>query len=148
MYCKALYDAVEKRLEKKMSIDQIATEVCPDISKPRDKVIALIRGIHDNGWLIQNADWLGFTKNNSRYNRRDTEQVEEHRKKTNAVIVRTAETKDVSADTIADWKQRITKAHNILSSVNGEMTDTTYGIKFGRSLKRINKRLIEICQKI
>ena len=59
-YCKKLYDGLDKRLEEHKTIDQIADEMCPEVSKKRDKILKLIKSTKGTDWLFENHEWLGY----------------------------------------------------------------------------------------
>lgn len=59
-YCGPLFEGLERRLAKKMTLDEIAKEVCNDVDDPRGKVIRLIKVHKSKDWLCENADWLGY----------------------------------------------------------------------------------------
>lgn len=62
-HCSLLFDALDKRLDKKMSIEEIAKELCADVDDPRGKVLRIIKVHKGKKWLIENADWLGYNVN-------------------------------------------------------------------------------------
>lgn len=61
-YCSLLFQALDKRLEEKKSIDEIA-KLCADIDNPRGKVLRIIKAHKGEKWLIENAGWLGYEVN-------------------------------------------------------------------------------------
>jgi len=66
MYCEKLFEGLDKRLAERKDIDTIAEELCPTISKKRDKVIRLIKAHKGGRYLLNNCDWLGYCKGNIR----------------------------------------------------------------------------------
>lgn len=58
--CKAMKDAINKRLDARQSIDQISKELCGDLKYSRTKVINIARKERGEQFLIDNADWLGY----------------------------------------------------------------------------------------
>ncbi len=60
MYCTKLFEALDKRLEEKKTLDEIGRELCDTVTDPRGKAIRLIKADKGEKYLIQNADWLGY----------------------------------------------------------------------------------------
>lgn len=60
-YCSVLAQPIKKKVEEdKKTIDQIAEELCPDVKKPRQKVIRIIKTLLGDDYLIQHADTLDY----------------------------------------------------------------------------------------
>ena len=66
MYCETLFAGLDRRLDKQMSIDDIADELCPGITKKRDKIIKVIKMHRGGDYLLQNYEWLGYHIENIR----------------------------------------------------------------------------------
>lgn len=60
MYCTKLFEALDKRLEEKKTLDEIGRELCDTVTDPRGKAIRLIKADKGEEYLVQNADWLGY----------------------------------------------------------------------------------------
>jgi hypothetical protein len=71
--CDSTFDALDRRFEKKMNIDDIAKELCKGSRDPRVKIIRLIKAYKGKEWLCENADWLGYKINYVR----DSEEIPE-----------------------------------------------------------------------
>jgi len=61
MYCSKIFESLDKRLLEKKDIDTIASELCPDVSKGRSKVIRLIKMEKGGQYLKDNAEWLHYS---------------------------------------------------------------------------------------
>lgn len=58
--CESFYEALDRRLEKRMTIDQIGEELCKGMKDSRRKVIRQIKEHKGEDWLSENAGWLGY----------------------------------------------------------------------------------------
>lgn len=58
--CESFYEALDKRLNKKMTIDDIGMDLCKGVKDPRGKVIRIIKEYKGEDWLIKNAEWLDY----------------------------------------------------------------------------------------
>ena len=65
-YCEKLYEGLDRRLEERKDIDTIADELCPGISKKRDKIIKVIKSHRGGDYLLENHEWLGYRKDKVR----------------------------------------------------------------------------------
>lgn len=66
MYCSKIFEALDKRLEEKKTLDEIGRELCDTVTDPRGKTIRLIKADKGEEYLIENADWLGYDVNHIR----------------------------------------------------------------------------------
>lgn len=59
-HCESFYSALDKRLEQKMTIDQIAKDLCSGTKDPRRNMVLDIKEHKGEDWLVANAEWLGY----------------------------------------------------------------------------------------
>ena len=64
--CESFYEGLDRRLSKKMPIDQIAEEMCRGVKDRRGKVIRIVREYKGPKFLVDNAEWLGYYASNVR----------------------------------------------------------------------------------
>ena len=63
--CSKMYEALDKRLEEKKTLDEIGSELCDSVIDPRGKAIRLIKARPGGEqYLKDNADWLGYNTDN------------------------------------------------------------------------------------
>lgn len=63
--CSKMYEALDKRLEEKKSLDEIGSELCDAVIDPRGKAIRLIKNHKGEKYLKENAEWLGYEETNN-----------------------------------------------------------------------------------
>lgn len=125
IYCEKLFFALDKRLADKKSIDDIAAELCPGISKSRDKVIKIIK-IHRGGqYLIDNYEWLGYNKYKIRNPTGRT--VERTSCKSRMLFRPSLSNRKPTEEEYKKWLDSITKITDILTILYDEIKDTTEG---------------------
>ena len=71
----SFYKALDKRLEQKMTIDEIARELCNNTKDPRRNMILDIKEHKGEDWLIANAEWLGYDLGHAFAGRQTQEQA-------------------------------------------------------------------------
>lgn len=59
-HCDSFYRSLDRKLEQKMTIDEIAMDLCSKTKDPRRNMILDIKEHKGEDWLIENADWLGY----------------------------------------------------------------------------------------
>lgn len=59
-HCDSFYRALDKKLEQKMTIDEMATDLCSKTKDPRRNMILDIKEHKGEDWLVTNAEWLGY----------------------------------------------------------------------------------------
>jgi hypothetical protein len=59
-HCESFYRALDKKLDQKMTIDDIAKDLCSHTRDPRRNLILDIKEYKGEDWLIENAGWLGY----------------------------------------------------------------------------------------
>lgn len=70
--CSKMYEALDKRLEEKKSLDEIGSELCDAVIDPRGKAIRLIKAYKGEKYLKEN-EWLGYNKVMAEYGKLATE---------------------------------------------------------------------------
>lgn len=59
-HCESFYRALDKKLDQKMTINDIAKDLCSHTKDPRRNLILDIKEYKGEDWLIENAGWLGY----------------------------------------------------------------------------------------
>jgi hypothetical protein len=59
-HCDSFYRSLDRKLEQKMTIDEIAKDLCSQTKDPRRNIILDIKEYKGEDYLIKNADWLGY----------------------------------------------------------------------------------------
>lgn len=142
MYCKKLFDGLDTRLDQKKTIDEIANELCPEISKKRDKIIGLIKTHRGGDYLMQNHKWLGYHINCIRNPSGGAGMKSEppQNPRLNKSSLKT------TAPSTYQYKQWIMCLDEIITKINGlenEFTNTT-SAKYILKLRGLSKRTKEI----
>jgi hypothetical protein len=138
MYCKKLFSALNKMLVEKKSIDIISQELCPEISKGRDKVIKIIK-IHMGGqYLLDNHEWLGYNIKNIR-NPTGKTTYKTKSKKSERLFKPSLLTRKPSNEEYIKWTNALTEISNILFKLDYEFTDTTEG-RYVWKVKELEQR--------
>lgn len=142
IYCEKLFDVLDRRLADKKSIDTIAEELCPGISKGRDKVIRIIK-IHRGGqYLLDNYEWLGYNKFNVR-NPRGNRSYEVKPKKSEMLFKPSLSTRKPTDEEYRKWIDSLTEIANALTILDDEMKNTTEG-RYVWKVEKLKKRTIEL----
>lgn len=59
-YCSTLVEPITRRVKEGKNLDVIGKELCPDIKKPRQKIVRMIKSLLGDQYLIDNAKSLGY----------------------------------------------------------------------------------------
>ena len=125
IYCEKLFSGLDRRLADKKSINEIAAELCPGISKSRDKVIKIIKMHRGGQYLIDNYEWLGYNKYNIR------NPVGGPRKESDAkpkqLFRPSLSNRKPSEEEYKKWLDSLTKMTDTLARLYDEIKDTTEG---------------------
>ncbi len=138
MYCEKLFEGLEKRLNEKKSIDQIAKELCPTLADPRAKVIDLIKIYKGGKYLFENYDWLGYHKDQVR-NRKGRYESSNQEKRLQNVSLKI---RIPTAEEYYNWKSILNKASQdfqVLYSEVSKTTDSRYLWRIKMLIKRVNE---------
>ncbi len=142
IYCEKLFSAVDRRLADKKSIDEIASELCPGISKGRDKVVKIIK-MHKGGqYLLDNYEWLGYHKNNIR-NPAGKRSYKVPPKKSEMLFRPSLSIRKPSDEEYKKWLDSLTDVSNILVRLENEIKNTTEG-RHTWKVNELKKRTIEL----
>lgn len=120
-----MFEALNKRLAEKKSIDEIAAELCPGISKSRDKVIKIIKMHRGGQYLIDNYEWLGYHKYQTR--NPTGRPVERYPTKPRMLFRPSLSNRKPSEEEYKKWFDSLTKIEDVLASLFLEIKDTTEG---------------------
>ncbi len=133
---------MDKRLEDKKSIDDIAKDLCPGISKGRDKVIKIIK-MHKGGqYLLTNHDWLGYHISNIRNpSGKTTYKVEP--KKSERLFRPSLSIRKPSDDEYKKWLESLSEITNILLILGEEIKNTIEG-RHSWKVNELKKRTVEL----
>lgn len=133
---------LDKRLKEKKSIDAIAAELCPGISKGRDKVVKIIK-MHKGGqYLLDNYEWLGYNKNRIR-NPTGKRSYAAKPKKSEMLFKPTLSTRKPSDEEYKKWLDALTEINNILIRLDDEIKNTTEG-RYVWKVNELKKRTTEL----
>lgn len=122
IYCEKLFSGLDRRLEEKKSIDEIAAELCPGISKSRDKVIKIIKMHRGGQYLIDNYEWLGYHKYNIR-----NPTGRSNNTQSKMLFRPSLSNRKPSDKEYKKWLESLTKIVDSLASLYDEIKDTTEG---------------------
>jgi hypothetical protein len=142
MYCEKLFDALEKRLSEKKSIDTIAAELCPGISQGREKIIKIIKTHKGGNYLFENYEWLGYNIRNIR-NPKGKRSYTKKPKKSEMLFRPSLSIRKPSNDEYIRWTNALTEISSILLKLDYELTDTTEG-RYIWKVKELEQRAIEL----
>lgn len=131
MYCDKLFESLDKRLEERKSIDDIVVELCPTVSKGREKIVRLIK-IHRGGdYLIKNHDWLGYSvkhiRNRDGNGNGNGDESSIVITADNRLFKPSLNTRIPEKDEYLKWIDSLNKICDILTKLDQEMTNTTEG---------------------
>ncbi len=129
MYCEKLYESLDKRLNERKTIDEIAKELCPGISKGRDKIIRVIKSHRGGRFLLNNFEWLGYHKENIRNHNTGAAvpKAPEERKSPNRLYKPSLATRHPTKKEYDDWIQKLTDICQIIEELDTGFTGTTEG---------------------
>jgi len=122
IYCEKLFSSLDRRLTEKKSIDDIAAELCPGISKSRDKVIKIIKMHRGGQYLIDNYEWLGYHKYNIR-----NPAGRSNNTQPKMLFRPSLSNRKPSDEEYKKWLDSLTKIADSLASLYDEIKDTTEG---------------------
>lgn len=145
IYCEKLFEGLDRRLADKKSIDDIAAELCPGISKSRDKVIKIIKMHRGGQYLIDNYEWLGYNKYQIR-NPAGGPVKRKNNEKSHQLFRPSLSNRRPSEKEYKKWFDSLTIIEDTLTSLFLEIKDTTEG----RHMWKVNelKKSIERLHKV
>ena len=143
MYCEKLFEGLDKRLTDKKSIDDIAAELCPGISKGREKVVKIIKTHKGGQYLLDNHEWLGYNIKNIR-NPTGKTTYKVKTKKSEMLFRPSLSTRKPSYEEYKKWLDSFTEINNILSRLNDEIKNTTEG-RHTWKVNELKKRTTDLC---
>ena len=139
-YCKKLYDGLDKRLDEHKTIDQIAEEMCPEVSKKRDKILKLIKSEKGTDWLFENHEWLGY-RVDCIHN--PTGGKIKNPNSTQRLSVASLRTKNPSKKQFGIWIEELNKIIDTVEDIDNDFVDTTMS-KHRVKLRALVKRTREL----
>ena len=145
MYCSKLFEGLEKRLTEKKNIDQIAQELCPEVSKKREKIIRLIKAEKGGQYLIDNQDWLKYSAGNIRNHNMGNatpRPVEEHIQD-NRLNKPSLKTLQPTREECKKWIVDLETIINFLETMAGEFEGKTVARHIWK-LNALRKRTMEL----
>lgn len=134
---------LNRRLSEKKSIDFIAADLCPGISKGREKVVKMIKMYKGGQYLLDNYDWLGYNKNRIR-NPKGKRSYVVKPKKSEMLFRPSLAIHKPSNDEYMKWTDSLTEMTNVLTGLYDEIENTTEG-RYLWKVKELKKRAIELC---
>jgi len=142
MYCKKLFDGLDSRLVDKKTIDEIASELCPEVSKKRDKIIGLIKSHKGGDWLIENHEWLGYHVDKIRNPTgiAGAKKTQKNGSRLNKPSLKTKVPKEIQYKI---WIKSLTTICDMLENMDDEFVDTTES-RYRFKLHGISKRIREL----
>lgn len=142
MYCEKLFEGLDKRLKDKKSIDEISAELCPGISKGREKIVKMIK-MHKGGqYLLDNHEWLGYHIAKIR-NPAGNKTYEKKPKKSEMLFRPSLSTRKPSKEEYAKWLNSLTDIANILTILGDEIKNTTEG-RYTWKVNELKNRTTEL----
>ena len=138
-YCKKLYDGLDKRLDEHKTIDQIADEMCPEVSKKRDKILKLIKSTKGTDWLFENHEWLGY-RVDCIHN--PTGGKNKNPNSTKRLSVASLRTKNPSKKQYNIWIEELNEIIDAIEDMDNDFVDTTMS-KHRVKLRALVKRTRE-----
>lgn len=142
MYCEKLFTTLDKRLLEKRSIDFIAADLCPGMSKGREKVVKMIK-MHKGGqYLLDNHEWLGYHIKNIR-NPAGKRSYKVKPKKSEMLFRPSLSIRKPSDDEYKKWLNSLTEITNTLTGLYDEIKGTTEG-RYSWKVNELKKRTTEL----
>jgi ribosomal protein S25 len=137
-----MFSALNKRLLEKKSIDIISQELCPGISKGRDKVIRIIKMSKGCQYLLDNHEWLGYNIKNIR-NPTGKTSYKVKPKKSEMLFKPSLSIRKPSDEEYKKWLDSFMEINNILSRLNDEIKDTTED-RYTWKVNELKRRTIKL----
>ncbi len=137
MYCKKLFEGLERRLEEKKDIDTIAQELCPDVVQSREKVIRLIKSHMGGSYLVDNYEWLAYNKDNIRNPTGEGRAVPGNLNKDMRLQKPTLRTIKPNQVQYELWRQELDDVYLKVNTIKESISKTTEG----RKLWKVNNIL-------
>jgi hypothetical protein len=137
-----LFDGLDRRLNDKKCINDIAAELCPGVSKGRDKVIRIIKMHRGGKYLIDNHEWLGYNADRIR-NPTGKKTYNNEPKKSEMLFKPSLSTCEPTTDEYNKWRDSLTDIVNILTELDSRIVTTTEG-RHRWKINELKKRVIEL----
>jgi hypothetical protein len=137
-----LFKGLEKRLSEKKSIDEIAKELCPGISKGRKKVVKIIKMSMGGQYLLDNHEWLGYRVDRIR-NPKGTCTYKNKPKKSEMLCKPSLSTRKPNYIEYNKWIDSLTDAAIILVNLDREIVSTTEECNCLK-VNELKKRILEL----
>ena len=143
MYCEKLFVVLNRRLSEKKSIDFIAKDLCPGISKGREKVVKMIKMYKGGQYLLDNHEWLGYHIDRIR-NPTGKTSYKVKPKKSEMLFKPSLSTRKPSNGEYRKWVDSLMGMTNVLTGLYEEIRNTTEG-RYLWKVNELKKRTTELC---
>jgi hypothetical protein len=138
-----MFESLDRRLGEKKSIDDIATELCPEISKGREKIVKIIKMHRGGKFLIDNHEWLGYHIENIRNPTGKTTFKETPKKKSEMLFRPSLSIREPSDDECNEWTEFLIDIEEKLMKLSIQINNTTYG-RYVWKIEEIKNRVKKI----
>lgn len=142
MYCEKLFVVLDKRLSEKKSIDFIAADLCPGISKGREKVVKMIKMYKGGQYLLDNYRWLGYHIDRIR-NPKGKRSYVVKPKKSEMLFKPSLSIRKPSDEEYRKWMDSLMEISNYLTVLYDEIGNTTEG-RYRWKVNELKKRTTEL----
>lgn len=133
---------LDKRLSEKKSIDFIAKDLCPGISKGREKVVKMIKMYKGGQYLLDNYEWLGYHIDRIRNPKGNRSYIVKP-KKSEMLFKPSLKIRKPSSEEYRKWMDSLTEMTNTLTVLYDEIRNTTEG-RYLWKVNELKKRTTEL----
>ncbi len=140
MYCSKLFEALDKLLAEKKSLDEIGIALCDGVDDQRGKALRLIKAHKDEQFVIDNADWLKFDITHIRNPEGKNRPKKSGQKKKSRKELMEDNSRPPTPDEYTKWDKDLEEIENKLQNISNEISRTnrkSYNDTLQNNKKRI-----------